>query len=147
MKKTISIHIQGYPFIIEEVAFAQLENYIARLQNALKGQQGAHEIVQDIELRIAELLLAKTSNGKQVLDENDVTDVLSTLGDPPDYTEETEGTHQEEDIKEPFYQQDLREKRLFRDTENRYIGGVCSGLGSYLGIDASVNRNYWALLS
>lgn len=145
MKKTISIHIQGYPFIIEEVAFAQLENYIARLQNALKGQQGAHEIVQDIELRIAELLLAKTSKGTQVLNENDVTDVLSTLGDPSDYTEETEGTNQEEDIKEPFYQQDLREKRLFRDTENRYIGGVCSGLGSYFGIDATIIRIIWAL--
>jgi len=32
------------------------------------------------------------------------------------------------------------EKRLYRSRDNRMIGGVCGGLGEYLGIDPTVVR-------
>jgi len=146
MKKTISIHIQGFPFLIEEDAFSTLQNYMNRLKSALNNQEGTQEIIVDIELRIAELFTQKLSQSKQVIDEGDLSDVLNTLGDPSDYAEEDSTSKApEDDIKEPFYQQDLSDRRLFRDIENSYIGGVCAGLGSYFKIDVTIIRIIWAL--
>lgn len=36
-------------------------------------------------------------------------------------------------------------KKLQRDMQNKVIGGVCSGLGNYLGLDASLVRLFFAL--
>src|SRR5680860_989921 len=38
-------------------------------------------------------------------------------------------------------------KQLFRDTEHSYIGGVSSGLGHYLGIEALWVRLLWIILT
>lgn len=38
------------------------------------------------------------------------------------------------------------EKRLLRDTNNRLLGGVSSGLANYLGLDANLIRLAWVLL-
>jgi phage shock protein PspC (stress-responsive transcriptional regulator) len=144
MKKTISIHIKGFPFIIEEIAFSRLENYLNRLKSALKGQEGAEEIIEDIEMRIAELLNGKITSFKQVLEESDIIDVLNTLGDPSDYAEGDDNTKTEDETYSNTHTQDSREKRLYRDTENGYIGGVCAGLSSYFNIDPTIIRLIWA---
>jgi phage shock protein C len=39
------------------------------------------------------------------------------------------------------------ERRLYRSQDNRMIGGVCGGLGAYLGIDATVVRLFFVLLA
>ena len=38
------------------------------------------------------------------------------------------------------------EKKLYRDTSNKLIAGVCSGLGAYLNIDPTIVRLIWALV-
>lgn len=141
MKKTISIHIKGFPFIIEEIAYTRLENYINRLNAVLKGQQGADEIIEDIEIRIAELLNEKTTQYKTVIDDGDVVEVLNKLGDPKDYAEG-------DVVDEPSYSssstKESSERRLYRDRENGYIGGVCAGLAGYFNIDPTIIRLLWA---
>jgi len=37
-------------------------------------------------------------------------------------------------------------KRLYRDTQNRLVGGVCAGLGTYFDMDYSIIRIIWILL-
>ena len=37
-------------------------------------------------------------------------------------------------------------KKLYRDTSNKLIAGVCSGLGAYLNIDPTIVRLIWALV-
>lgn len=37
-------------------------------------------------------------------------------------------------------------KRLYRDPQNRLIGGVCAGLGDYFNVDFSIIRIIWLLL-
>ncbi len=39
------------------------------------------------------------------------------------------------------------ERRLYRSRSNRMIGGVCGGLGEYLGIDATIVRLFFVLLA
>ena len=41
----------------------------------------------------------------------------------------------------------LKGKRLFRSKKNRMIAGVCAGIGNYLGIDPTVIRLLWVLLT
>ena len=38
-------------------------------------------------------------------------------------------------------------KKLYRNTNNKMIAGVCSGLAEYINIDPTVVRVIWALLS
>ena len=38
------------------------------------------------------------------------------------------------------------EKKLYRNTNNKMIAGVCSGLAEYIGIDPTVVRLVWALV-
>ena len=51
MNKTVSIHIQGIPFILEESAYEALNSYLLSLRNVLKTEEGLEEIIQDVELR------------------------------------------------------------------------------------------------
>jgi len=39
------------------------------------------------------------------------------------------------------------DKKLYRNTSNKMIAGVCSGLGEYLNIDPTIIRLIWALIS
>lgn len=39
------------------------------------------------------------------------------------------------------------EKKLFRDSSNKLLGGVSSGLGHYFNLDASIIRILWIILT
>ncbi|NLX77800.1 MAG: PspC domain-containing protein [Clostridiaceae bacterium] len=39
------------------------------------------------------------------------------------------------------------DKKLYLSDTNKVIGGVCGGIGEYLGIDPTVIRLIWATLS
>ena len=39
------------------------------------------------------------------------------------------------------------EKKLYKAKQNKMIDGVCAGLGVYLGLDATVVRLLWVLLT
>ena len=69
MNKTVSIHIQGVPFILEESAYEVLNSYLLSLRNVLKTEEGLEDIIQDVELRIVELLQLHKANGAQVIEE------------------------------------------------------------------------------
>jgi phage shock protein PspC (stress-responsive transcriptional regulator) len=132
MNKTISIHLQGIPFLIEESAYAKLSNYLDRLSNALGNQDGAHEIIQDIEMRMAELFSKSLEPNKQVLELKMIEEVLVKLGDPDVFIS---GEEKQRVNSSATSENQKTEKRLFRDEENAVIGGVCAGLSFYLGID------------
>ena len=38
------------------------------------------------------------------------------------------------------------DKKLYRNTSNKMIAGVCSGLAEYLNIDPTIVRLIWALV-
>ena len=38
------------------------------------------------------------------------------------------------------------DKKLYRNPDNKFIAGVCSGLGEYLNIDPTIVRLIWALV-
>jgi hypothetical protein len=46
MNKTVSVHLQGIPFVIEESAYELLKNYLDQLTDVLKQEEGANEILK-----------------------------------------------------------------------------------------------------
>ncbi|WP_413512599.1 PspC domain-containing protein [Myroides odoratus] len=128
MNRTLTINIGGLVFHIEEQAFQRLDQYIKAIRRSIAIEE-QDEVVEDIELRIAEIFNSKITTTKQVITSDDVDEVIQIMGKPEDYfiDEETTQTHNEH----TYY----REKKLFRDTDNRILGGVLAGLAHYFKID------------
>ena len=134
MNKTVNINLAGIVFHIDEDAFETLNNYLNALKNHFKNEEGADEILKDIEGRIAELFTERLSS-KEAVSLTDVNKIISIMGDPSQYDDEIEQEkpqehqHKEEDILKG------KRKRIFRDEEERMIGGVSSGLAHYFDIN------------
>ena len=125
MKKTININLAGFVFYIDEDAYEALQKYLNNIRTYLGNTEGREEIIDDIESRIAELFSEKQ---KQVITLNEVNEVIEVMGQPEDYMSE------EEPEEKTAGQQSS--KRLYRDPDSTVLGGVCSGVGHYLNIDA-----------
>lgn len=144
MNKTININLAGLFFHIDEDAYQRLQRYIAAVRKSFAGTSGADEIMSDIESRIAELFLEKRANEMQVISITHVEEVIVIMGQPEDY--EVDEEIFEEQTSRKQYKSSGKNKQLFRDTQNGYIGGVSGGIGYYLGIDAVWVRVLWVLL-
>jgi len=145
MNKTVNINLAGTFFHIDEDAFGKLNRYLNAIKNSFTNPQGQDEIIRDIEARIAELFSEKLDTNKQVITMKELDEVISIMGQPEDYAVDEELF---DDTPEGEKQQNPKGyKKLFRDIDNKYIGGVSSGLGHYLGMDAIWVRLLWILLT
>jgi len=132
MKKVIIINLGGQVIHIDEDASLILQEYLKTISNKLKGAEGEKEIYQDIAIRITELFQERLNPSKQSISTEDVQEVIATMG----YLEDLENPEvNEENPKNNFYSEPIIQKRLFRNPDNKVIGGVCGGVGSYFGID------------
>lgn len=129
MKRTNNINVGGFPFTIDDDAFKYLEEYLSKIDRHFRYAEGYEEIVEDIERRMAELLTESLKN-KRIVSKEDVAHAISILGTPADFSADDKSFEYDTD-KENEYQTG---KRLFRDPDDKIIGGVCSGLAAYFGI-------------
>jgi phage shock protein PspC (stress-responsive transcriptional regulator) len=132
MNKTVNINIGGLFFHIDEDAYQKLSRYFDAIKRSLSNSSGKDEIMKDIEMRVAELLTEKQKSDKHVINNKDVDEVIVVMGQPEDYRIDDDGT---ETKSEPFFANAGR-KKLYRDKDRGLIGGVCTGLGHYFGVDA-----------
>ncbi len=136
MNKTVTINISGIIFHIEEDAYEKLSKYLLTIRGYFSTAEGRDEIMSDIEARIAELLKAKTNANKQVVVMTDVDDVIGIMGKPEDFGgTENEQAHYQQKDEEINYEQVKKTRRVFRDGENKVVGGVCSGIAAYFDLD------------
>jgi len=148
MNKTVNINLAGIFFHIDEDAYAKLQHYLEAIKNSLTNTQGKEEILTDIEARIAELFSEKIKDKKQVIGNTEVEEVIATMGQPEDYMLDDEIFEDEpSSYSKTTNTAHTTGKQLFRDTENSYVGGVSSGLGHYLGIQALWVRLLWVILT
>jgi phage shock protein PspC (stress-responsive transcriptional regulator) len=137
MNKIITINLGGIALQIEEDAYDVLRNYIHKLESHFKSAQNGGEIIDDIEARMAEMLFEKLKKGKLSINREDINEVIKIMGEPSDFDKE--------DTSETL-QNNAGRRRLYRDADSKVIGGVCSGLSKYLGIDVVVVRIIWLIL-
>jgi phage shock protein PspC (stress-responsive transcriptional regulator) len=144
MKKVVNINLGGFPITIDEDAFAHLEQYLAAVDRSFRHLEGHDEILHDIEIRIAELLQEQLK-GRAIVSISDVQTVIGIMGKPEDFGEEAAAAGPDSGGARKAHQAEAppREeapfsfrpgKKLFRDPEDKIIGGVCSGLAAYFGI-------------
>ena len=127
MNKVSSINLGGYPFTIDEDAYEYLRQYLDAIHRHFRGVEGNEEITSDIETRLAELFQASLGN-RPIVTMKDVKDAVGVMGAPEDFGAEplSENPKGKFNIKTG--------KRLFRNPEEEVIGGVCSGIAAYFGI-------------
>jgi phage shock protein PspC (stress-responsive transcriptional regulator) len=138
MNKTISISISGIIFHVEEDAYGKLQNYLASIRNKFSAEEGRDEIMADIEARIAEILSGRTGHSKEVIVMEDIDYVISLMGEPEvisDSAEEQNKSSQNKSDENKNNDGRKYRRRLFRDTDDKVVGGVCSGLGYYFDVD------------
>ena len=159
MNKVFNINLGGQPLTIDEDAYRLLENYLQSLHNHFRASEGYEEIMSDIEARLGELL--REGMGKRMIVMiQDVKNTVSIMGKPEEFGAEpmdetekaaekaaetasnaqnTEGASNANNGQKTGKKSPIQTgKRLFRDEDNSVIGGVCSGLAAYFGVQEVV---------
>ena len=127
MNKTTNIHLAKTLYSLDETAYKKLKSYLDQLALLFNKTDGAKDILEDIEARIAELFTERKVNERYVISVEDVEEVILILGKPEDLIDD-----ENDEIKEGS----TEPKKLFRDPDDRFLGGVAGGLGHYFGIDS-----------
>ncbi len=132
MNKTVNINIGGLFFHIDEDAYQKLSRYFDAIKRSLNNASGKDEIMKDIEMRVAELFTDRQKSDKHVINNKDVDEVVAIMGQPEDYRIDDDSSETENFASHNF----SGRKKLYRDRNRATIGGVCTGLGHYFGVDA-----------
>jgi phage shock protein PspC (stress-responsive transcriptional regulator) len=136
MNKTVSVNISGFVFNIEEYAYDKLGKYLDTIRGYFKESDGRDEIMTDIESRIAELFQQKLSVSKQVINMVDVDEVIEVMGQPEAYLDDEAAAENEpSDGGASTQTKQGHTKRIYRDKDENFLGGVCAGLAHYFGWD------------
>ncbi len=162
MKKIININLSGRVIPIEDSAYEKLQGYIESLRRYFANEEGRDEIINDIESRISELLHEKIRKGAESVTDADIEEIISSMGRVEDFEEVTADTTEssqqnaKEDKKEDARansQQNFSfgthksRGRLYRDTSDKFIGGVCSGIAAYMNVDPAIVRILFAIIT
>ena len=138
MKKNINVNISGLLFNIDEDAYSTLQNYLERLKHYFGNDASGTEIINDIEGRISEMFQEKLSDSKSVITIEDVQDIIKAMGEPGEIEDETEfensSYQSKQDSNQNSYTSYSGKRKLYRDPDDKMIGGVSSGLSYYFGI-------------
>jgi len=157
MKKIININLSGRVIPIEDSAYEKLQNYIESLRKYFANEEGRDEIINDIESRIAELLDEKIRKGASTATEADVEEIITSMGKVEDF--EAEEVAEAKDSNQQSGQQGNQQSqnysytekksrgRLYRDSSDKFIGGVCSGIAAYMNVDPAIVRILFAIIT
>ena len=143
MNKTININLGGTFFHIDENAYNHLRSYLEAVRATLSPEDSITEIMDDIEARIAELFNESITNKDQVITLGRVKEVIEIMGQPEAFDPDNDAA---QNNTKNAHAEPKTPKQLFRDDENKYLGGVASGLGHYLGVDCLWIRLIWLML-
>ncbi|HEY4874111.1 MAG TPA: PspC domain-containing protein [Puia sp.] len=160
MKKIININFHSRVIPIEESAYEILKQYIESLRKYFANEEGRDEIISDIENRFAELFSDRLKKDTTCITDDDVNATIASMGRPEDFDEEevpnnttseksstqSQSSSSQQSQQSQTYNYSSGRGRLYRNADDKIIGGVCSGLANYFGIDPVVLRIVFVLL-
>ncbi len=143
MDKTVSISLGGFSFTLDEIAYKKLKIYLDDVRKSLQNTVGVEDIIEDVEIRIAELFRERL-RFREVVSEDDVNFIIATMGHPNQYKVEED----EEDIYVKTERVEVKQvnKKLFRDPDDKIVSGLSAGLAHYFGLDPWAIRAVWLIL-
>ena len=134
MNKTFTINIGYSIFNIEEGAYEVLNRYLISIKAYFATIDNDSEIIKDFELRIAENFSSKISSSKQCINLDDVKEMIEIMGSLNDFKE----IYNDPEIDNS--KEEKKNNKLYRDSSNRIIAGICSGIAEYFKIDPIIVR-------
>ncbi len=151
MKQVININFQGRVVPIEVTAFDLLKDYTESLNRHFANEEGKEEIINDIESRIGELFQEKITKGATCITDDDVHAIIKNMGRPEEFeamddSQAFASASSASDEQSTSGTQFTGSKRLFRDENDKVLGGVCSGLANYFNIDVVIARIIFVVL-
>lgn len=132
MNKANIISIFKQAFYLDDDAYKILSKYLSDLKKLFADTEAGEEIVEDIEIRVAEKLREKAPDVKAVISKREVEAVIEEIGGINTLradSDEVEGKSTE-----------ATTKQLYRDTDNAVLGGVASGVANYFNVDPLLVR-------
>lgn len=129
MKKTLTVNLNGRVFNIDEDAYGLLEKYLENLRIYFRNEESSDEIIADFEARIEELFSNRIRLGYNVINIEEVEKIIAQMGRPDDFGEQEDSFSSEN----KFAEEETVSKKLFRNSDDKMIGGVFSGLAAYFG--------------
>ncbi|MDM1523367.1 PspC domain-containing protein [Empedobacter sp. 225-1] len=154
MDKTVSISIGGFSFVLDEIAYNKLKTYLQDVKTSLRGTEGIEDIIEDVEIRIAELFRERLKF-REVVNEDDINFVIATMGHPDQYkvedeegetTSSTNSSYTSSSNNQSYGGQQTGAKRLYRDPDDTIVTGLSAGLAHYMGVDPWFVRAIWLVL-
>jgi len=153
MKKIININLSGRVIPIEDSAYEKLQAYIESLRRYFIKEEGRDEIINDIESRVAEIMNEKIRKGANSITDDDVDEIIASMGRPEDFeAEEAEATASGPKSRQTSYKEEppfvtRKRNRLYRDSSDKILGGVCAGLANYMNVDPAIVRILFAIVT
>lgn len=169
MKKSFNVNLGGRIFQIDEDAYEQLNDYLVSVKTCFKNNDCGEEIAADIEARLGELFEARVSAGSaRIINLSLVNEMIARMGKPESMVDDEEAASDADGNKEEkqdagsstaaddYVRRVSMGKKLFRDGDNKVLGGVVSGLAAYFNMNVTLLRviavvlfflsTFWAFL-
>ncbi|MEJ7589308.1 MAG: PspC domain-containing protein [Ferruginibacter sp.] len=153
MKQVININFHGQVVPIEVSAFELLKSYTDSLSRYFANEEGKEEIINDIESRIGELFQERLKKGATCITDDDVNAIIKSMGRPEEFEDADDNASTRQGSQSYTSAGSTQpnvggtSKRLFRNENDKVIGGVCGGLANYFGLDAMVVRIIFVIVS
>ncbi len=147
MQKVITINLNGRAYQLDESGFETLRAYLTLAETKLKDNPDRAEILADFEQAIGERCGKFLGAHKTVITAAEMDQVLAEMGpvegpEPPGTgADRTDTDHDDADVHMKW------QRRLYRIREGQVIAGVCTGLAAYFGIDVTIVRILFLLLT
>lgn len=149
MKTTITINLGGIVFHIDDDAYEMLHTYLIAIEKQFTSDEERQEVMSDIEARLSELFTETLNEKRDVIMKDDVSKVIEIMGEPEEFSDEEAKSESSKSSKQSKRKNmyNRNSKKMYRDPDNRILGGVCSGLSAYFNVDPIVFRIIFILIA
>lgn len=163
MKRTVDVNLNGIHYVIDEDAYTLLEQYLNDIERHFSKEE-ERDVVTDIEARIAELFSESLIHGRNVVDIEITRQTIDRIGRPEQMYEDNGESYDKNDTQynkseksdngeasQTITSEDILKKlrtfKLYRDTDDVMVSGVCSGLALRARIETWIIRFAFILFS
>ena len=140
MKKTLNINIGSRVFNIDEDAYDLLSRYLESIKKYFQKINIEDDVFQDIENRISEKFNSILKN-RESLNIDDINNIIKEMGTLDDFKEAYNDFDTNDfSNQNNEYKTTGKGKRIYRNTSDKVIAGVASGLANYFSVDPIIFR-------
>jgi len=153
MRQVITINLNNNAYQVEDEGYAALRDYMATAERRLADYPDRQEILADLEQAIADKCDSFLGAHKNVITAAEVDQILREMGPVAGSDEEATQPHGKPSTDTPEQSFTTatgprqQPRRLYRIAEGKLLGGVCTGLAAYFGIDVVWVRALWVLMT